>query len=196
MVQQHSRFLYPPTIQPVPVEARPKTGATALLTIPNICFISTSTVALVAGRLYYMPFMVRTPITVIGMTIEVTAASGAGTGVDVGIYRADTDWQPTSLVSDVGELLTDAIAVVSSGVLNIALVEGNYLIAMAAESTPTLRTVSGGVPFANPVLSVNLLVGGLAVAKLYGALADPGTLWDNPLYGNLFRYYVFLGVTP
>ena len=180
-----------------PAEARPKAAATELLIVPNVGFIAQGSSALTATRLYYMSFVVRTSITVTQMTIEVTAASGAGTGVMVGIYKADTDWQPTTLELDGGELLTDAIAVVSVTGLSTVLQPGNYLIAMHAESNPTLRYARGAAPFINPVVSATILPSFLYVAKAYAALSNPGTAWDTPTYATTpLQYYVFLGITP
>ncbi len=180
----------------VVAEARPKYGTTELLTIPNVFFANVTTALMVTNALYYFPFTIRTPVTITAMTIEVTTAR-TGKAVRLGIYRADKDWQPTSLVKDAGTLSVGSIAVVPLTGLSISLQEGRYLIALHSEANPVLRAGRGAVPFFLAALGANTFNSIQSVSKTYAVLADPGTPWDTvEAYASGFYYPVFLTLTP
>lgn len=180
----------------VVAEARPKYGTTELLVVPNATFSSQTSTALGANTLYYFPLEVRTPITITQFTIEVTAVK-TGMAVRVGIYRADKDWQPTSLVSDAGTISVGSQVVATLSGLSISLQEGRYLIAFHSESNPTLRDIKGGSPNLGPTLGSSAMPWSFSVSKTYAALADPGTVWDTVNSSSSGQHYlVFLGITP
>ena len=130
--------------------------------------------------------------------LEVTTAGVASSVARLGIYNADADWQPTTLVVDAG-----TVAVDSTGVKTITLspvvtlAPGKYLLALLSNGAPTLR---GAFVYSNYVGYSSTLGGSamtisLSVSQAYGALPDPGTDWtDTVATANPFRYFVFVRV--
>ena len=177
-------------------EGRPYYGTTALLVIPNSQATTQSTFAPSSNTLYYEPMILRNPVTITAVTIEVTVAK-TGKDVRVGIYEADKNWQPGKLISDIGALSVNDVAVVSINSLSIKLKEGRYLIALHSQDNPTLRAIRCGMAFSPSTLGASAVLTNLYVAKTYAVLADPGTAWTNISAGTLpFYHTVFLSITP
>lgn len=162
-------------------EGRPVYGAgVTILTIPGVEFTgSVSTAAMVADTLRYAPMFVVTPITLDRIGLEVTTAGAAGKVLRLGIYNADLNWQPTSLVLDAGTVAAD-----STGqkliTINQALPAGRYLLVLNTDGTPTVRYVTGGQRY----MGINALGGApfhfkMVVSSAYGAFAGTGVAWDT-----------------
>src|SRR6188508_2823782 len=100
---------YPSNI--VVPEGRIKTGSTYSYMIPGVETIAGGTVALTANQIRYEPFIVNSTITLDQLICEITTNSAGGTTVRVGIYAANTDWQPTTLIVDAGTLDASANAI-------------------------------------------------------------------------------------
>lgn len=159
---------------------------------------SGTTLLLTAGEVYYQPFLILQTTTVTSIKFEVTGASGAGTGVYCGIYYADEDWQPTTLlVKGNAEIATDAIGVKTATLTastNIA--RGRYVMAMAVEDAPTMRAVNGANIGFNTTLGASCMISYLRVTKAYADLATTGTAWDDaPMLPNGFYRFMWLNVT-
>jgi len=181
--------------EPVP-RGRVRVGATNYLVVPGAILISQATYAIAANRVNYFPIRVSTPITIDAIVIEVTTAAGAGSKARLGIYNADRNWQPTSLVVDAGEVAVDAIAVVSKAVSQV-LPAGRYLLAITSDAAPTLRMLRGPVDSVGPLntLGASALTYAVYVAKAYAAFSDPGTAWNTPSNTTApFYQQIFLSV--
>jgi hypothetical protein len=103
-----------------------------------------TTIAVTAGRCYFVPFPVLQPITVTALGIEVsTAATGTA---EVAIYNSDgTSRRPGTRLAYVAGLSTGATGVVS-GAVSVTLQPGIYWAALRCSAAATLRGATG--PFA------------------------------------------------
>lgn len=160
---------------------RAKGGGVTFPSIPGVSHVTATTFARAANIVYYEPFYVEDPCVIDELWTEITAGGSAGTTARLGIYNADEDWQPTSLL--VGPATT--VPVDSTGVkkltgLGQAVPAGRYLGAFTSDGAPTTRVMRGsirGAPLGS-ALGSNLAVRFMQKAKAYAALADPGTAWD------------------
>jgi hypothetical protein len=146
--------------------------------------------------IFYFPVKVDTPITIDQLVIEVTQVAAAGSKARLGIYKADINWQPTSLVVDAGEVAIDDTAVVAATV-NVTLPEGRYLLAYTANDLAGLRASYAAqilIGFV-PTLGEPAVICYITVAKTYAALSDPGIPWDTVEGAEVGpRYPVFVRV--
>lgn len=145
----------------------PKAGT---LTVPS---------ALVANRLYAMPFIVPKNITVDRIGVQVTTLST--TTARLGIYSDNGNCYPGSLLLDAG-----TIDVTSTGaktiMINQALAAGLYWLVIICAATPSIACIATaavisilGHASANLNAAQNM---GLYVAQTYGTL--PGTFPASP----------------
>lgn len=151
-------------------------GSTNYYLTPGMIATATnSTLLLAANTVNYAPFVVKTPITIDQIAIEVTGAVAAA-GVRVAIYNADTNGQPTSLVVDSGKL-SGATTGVKTASVSVTLQSGRYLAAVVSDSAITLRCVRGGnVNAYLTTLGQNQLTT-LTASLTYGAFPSTGTAW-------------------
>jgi hypothetical protein len=167
---------------------RPKVGGTADFTIPGWLHISAAAAqALGANSLTYQQVFVETPITLDRLAIEVTTAAAAGKNARIGIYNADSDWQPTTLVagSDAGPFLVDTTGVKAQTV-DVTLPAGRYLFAMLLEATTSLRYFPGAIAGASaiaPTMGTDMH-SVFNVNQAWGALPASGPAWT----GRNFRF--------
>lgn len=159
---------------------RPKTGSTYGFVIPGVEASGVATVVLTANQVRYEPFVVTTQLTIDQLVLEVTANSGAGTTIRVGIYNADTDLQPTSLVLDAGTVTADSIAVktLTIGTPQV-LVPGRYLFALNSDGTPTMRCLRGGSMVSGFAAAFGAapFVASLTAAQSYAPFPSTGLAW-------------------
>lgn len=176
---------------------RPKYGATELIMQLSGDPYSMSTISLALNVVHYFPMIVHTPITIDSFFVEITIAGGAGTKGRFGIYKADTDWQPTDLVVASAEFAVDGVAVVETALASTVLQEGRYLKAITMNATATFTCSRGTSKLLGAIstLGANAPVLGINVAKAYAALADPGTAWDTVVNTALgFHDAVWIGI--
>ena len=183
-------------IPPIVVVGRAKAGGTTHYMVPGVELSATGTVAIAANVLRYEPFITNTTITIDQLALEVTTASAGGTTLRMGIYNADTDWQPTSLIVDAGTVAADSLGVKTASISQ-TLSPGRYLKVINSDSTPTLRTGRGGsallgaqstltsAPFFTP-----------SVATAYAAFTAAGVAWTTLITsGSPPVHYVFCRVS-
>lgn len=175
-------------------EGRAKAGATTHLWLPDFIVASVGTLALTANRMQYEPVIVRTPVTLDRLTVEVTSLVAA-TNIQLGIYNADTDWQPTSLVIDGGNVSSAATGVLSV-TINLTLQPGRYLNALISNGAPTVRMLRGGITPIDAALGSSPAIKQFRVASTYGALASTGVAWDTTTNGTTpFEHLLFWRVS-
>lgn len=178
---------------------RTKTAGANPYILPGVVPFSAGTVAGPStGFIFYMPIFVERVITVDQIAIEVTTLFSGGK-VRVGIYNADTDYQPTSLILDSGELATDSTGVKTASISQ-ALVAGRYLLALTENNSGIgLRMVRGYLPNGSfgTALGSNIFTHRVAVAQSYGALASTGVVADTYNVSSTagWEYYAFLRVS-
>lgn len=161
---------------------RPKTGSTFGFVIPGVEAISSGTVTLSINQLRYEQFFVTTPITIDQLVTEITAGGAGATTYRIGIYNADTDWQPTSLVLDAGTQAADVIAVKTLTLSTpLTLAPGRYLFAMNTDGTPTMRCVRGGSMLGGltAAFGVSPFVVSLVNTQAYAAFPSVGLAWST-----------------
>lgn len=149
--------------------------------IPGIDFLNVSTTAIATDTLRYGPMFVQTPITIDRIACEVTTAAAAGKLIRMGIYNADTNWQPTSLVLDAGTVAADTLGV-KAITINQALPVGRYLLVSNTDGAPSLRMLGGGQRFMSiPALSGAPFNARCHVASAFATFASTGVVWDTSL---------------
>lgn len=105
--------------------------------------LGTNTLTVTANRLYAMPFVVGTPITIDRIGFEIT--TGSAGGCRMGVYAHDSAGNgPGALLSDFGIGDTTSIAVVEiTG--SLVVPTGVFWVAGVFSVTPTVRRVNAGV---------------------------------------------------
>lgn len=167
------------------VEGRLKaSGTNPYYSIPGVIPTSQSTGSVAVNVDSYMPFLVETTITLDRLAGEVTTAGAAGKVARFGIYNADTDWQPTTLVLDAGTVPVDTTGV-KTITINQQLTPGRYLFVINTDGSPSFRIIRGlltrGI-FSG--MGTSPFTDSMTVVRTYAAFPSTGTPWDTALAGN------------
>lgn len=166
----------------------------ANLTLPGVSVVSSGTQAFNANTLHYFPIVVPTSVTADQIKLEVTTGGAASTVARMGIYEADTNWQPGTRILDSGTVAVDSTGVKTASISQV-LSAGRYLLAYHSDGAPTLRIVRGSVSGigVSSALGGSPLLSQLTKATAYSALGTPGTAWDTTVFGSTpMQYPVFL----
>lgn len=155
-------------------------SGTTQYSIPGVEPTATATQVIAANIVRYCPILVVTPITIDQLMIEVTGAGAGGTTARLGIYVADTSWQPGALIVDAGTVAVDSLGVKAAGV-GVTLQPGRYLTALNSDGAPTLRVVRGGGMYTgfNVALGATPGISSPNVAQAYGVFPGTGTAWTG-----------------
>jgi hypothetical protein len=150
-------------------------GVAATTVVNQICSPST---------IYYSPFTVSSSITLSAVRALVQTAGTTGGKCRLAIYNADINWQPTSLVSDLGEIAMDTTGAKSITGLSVALPAGNYVARIHGDASATggtftcLRgTPSAGIGLGSAYTQLAYILYKSAVT--YAAAETPGTQWTS-----------------
>lgn len=182
---------------------RIKVGSTTYWSLPGVVPIgATGTGALVANRLYAMPILLESAVTLTDIGCEVTTGAAGGL-VRCGLCTADPDWAPGALVSGTDAAEYDGSTAgekVSTG-LSIALAAGRYyLLILANTSPPTVRLVRGVLPglLFQAAWSGNVYTISLFASQAYGPLPASPPALGTLSAGNApaFDYRVLIKYTP
>lgn len=138
--------------------------------------------AMVANRLYAMPFIVVRDLTVDRIALQVRVAD-AGKVARTGIYNNGTNLAPGTLIANSGgEVSVNAVAIVST-VINISFTKGIYWLAVVSDGVPQLAGLRNVTTILGQVSNqLGQWSAGWKVAHAYGVLPDPfgaGTLLEN-----------------
>lgn len=152
-------------------------SGTVKFVLPGVYEFAISTQTLTANIIRYGPFVVEDrSITVDQLVTEVTTLQAAS-GVYLGIYNADSGWQPTSLVVD-GGTVDSTTNGVKTATVNVTLPPGRYLWAVLSNAAVALRSFRGGSFMGfQTAIGATPLVPSVSVAQTYGALPSTGTAW-------------------
>lgn len=169
--------------------------------LPNIQWsTSNATQSLVANRVYYQPFVVTSPITVDMTQFSVTAGPTSAASVRTGIYRADSNYQPTgAAVLDAGNtsVATSATGTFFTQVTPVTLQPGAYVVALNTSVAMTLRVQRGGIVGTNVGNGTSSIYSLMYASQTQGAFPNPGTGWNTVTYGATAPNHVlFLRWTP
>lgn len=180
---------------PIPT-GRLKASGTAHPGLPGTEFQANSTQAIAPNQVRYNGFIVDAPITIDQLVCEVQA-TGTATLIRMGLYNADLDWQPTSLVIDGGTI--DATGTGAKSVsISVTLPPGRYLTALNADGSATLRSWRGdgtrggwGIAPALGAGSQNTIV---TATQTFGTLPSTGTAFvsGGVVAGNTAPTHVML----
>lgn len=188
-------------IPTIPAEGRPAAASISSVVLPGVEINAIATDSFGTGNILYMPIYVAAPMTFGSMVLEVTTAGAAGATARMGVYNADVNLQPTSLVVDAGTVATDSTGVKTATVSTTTLPAGRYLLAFATSVSATFRIARGGQRYIQ--LRSTLGASGLRyqfyIAQSYGAFASTGVAWNNEVaFGSgSYSYFCYLGsVTP
>jgi hypothetical protein len=146
--------------------------------LPGVAPVSITTGVVTVNQLRYYPIIVSTTITVDRLAAEVTSAGAAATTFRMGIYNADVDWQPTSLVVDGGTSAADSTGV-KTVTINQTLSPGRYLLALHSDGAPILRVIRGAIAsmgFASG-LGASPFINLMRVTATYAVFASTGVAW-------------------
>ena len=142
-------------------------------------------IALTAGTYFYFPAVVTQQLTLASIKTEVFNASAAS-NIRMGIYTADSNWQPQTLLFDSGSI-SSATTGVKSFTTSQVLAPGLYLgCIQSSDSAVQVRDAASS--FVMGVYSINgpnfggganLIRGSWSVTGSYGALPGSGTAWTT-----------------
>jgi len=155
-------------------------GGTNHFGIPGVSVSGLNTASYTAGRDYYMPFYVSSPIRIDRMACEVTVGSSGN--LRMGVYRADADNQPTGApLVDSGSIAITVAVKTFDPTTPLYLRRGRYLSVLNHDTGASFRIWRGsadvgGIPDG---LGANAMMIGLYVARAYAAFPTPGTPWDT-----------------
>jgi hypothetical protein len=165
---------------------RARAGATQYYFAPGWSFTGATVYAQPANTLQYWPLYFDTSQTIDQLALEVTTAAAGGTFIRAGIFSADLDWQPTSLVTDAGTVAADTLGVKTFSVSQPLI--GRYLGATISDGAPTLRSYFGtgpgnaGVPL-GATFATSPAAWLWRVARAFGPLPATGDLWTTTTAG-------------
>lgn len=157
-------------------------------TIPGAVIGGTvSLMALSSGLVRYEPWVVDYECVLDELYTEITTAAAAGKLIRLGVYRANSNWQPTgAAVATTGNLAADpgvVPAIVSATGLGVTLSRGLYVAALSSDGAPTLRTVlaSTRYPIFNRTANSNSNIIGLKAIQAFpsGGWPDPPAQWTG-----------------
>lgn len=164
---------------------------------PCVPSTSLSTSQFTANQLRLIPFVINRTVTLSALALETTTAGDAGSVARLGIYSADSNGQPSTLLAEAGTVATDAVgcpeaAFASPPTLTPGAYWGAVVVQGAVTTQPTLRTANINIPTI-PVGSPSPLTAGAVKSTFSGATvatgsglpASPGTLSGSSLLPRL-----------
>jgi hypothetical protein len=193
----------PPTVSTPPAEGRAfPSGGTKAYVLPGVDCYSVGTNVPSSNQIRYQPFFVASTIVIDQLALEVVTGAASGTNARLAIYNADTNWQPTSLVVDGGDIAVTIAA--GTGVKTVSvsatLTAGRYLLAINTDSNATFRNWVGGVRYGQFLagLGASSFNDLWFVSSTYGAFASTGVAWTGTNGASTpagMRYYGVLRVS-
>lgn len=170
---------------------------TVYYTVPGWVVTGTGTSNGSLNTVLYWPLLVRSPIVIDQLALEVTTL-GSGNNVRVGTYRADQDYQPVGgPLIDSGNISTTTTGVKTfSPSTPVTLQPGRYLSAFNVDNaTPAFRKIVGTVtdPMIRDTFTSSPLPAFLSASQTFGAFPTPGTTWTGSTFvtGVYETYFLY-----
>lgn len=113
----------------------------------NLRSVTNATQAMVADRVYLSPFLLKRPMLVSSISLEVTTLVAA-TNIRVGVYSTstiNTASPKLSLVTGSEGTVSSATTGSKDSTSNCELGQGYYFIAMSSDGAPTIRTYTAAL---------------------------------------------------
>ena len=170
---------------PVP-EGRITLSGTRGLCVPGIPLTTVAgALTYTSGSIFYSPFVVRAPLLFDALACEVVTQQSGAT-IRMGVYVADTTWQPTTLIVDAGAADGSTQGVKIQSFTTLGLAPGLYLFAVQTNnSSVAIRVMRGGAPTGIlSTINTTPWVGRLSVTGVAAPLANPGTAWTTTTAAN------------
>lgn len=159
-------------------------------TVPGVTPSSTSVAAMTANLPVFDPILVTSPRVFDRVAVEVFSAAG---NTRVAIYTADPNWQPDTLVADLGVIATTSTGL-RAATINLELDPGAYMAVVISSGAPSLRRVDAIPPWGvalgtegvNPYripatvdLHTGIMAGGFPADA-----GNAGLSWERALYAG------------
>jgi hypothetical protein len=158
-----------------------------MFSIPGFLGIAVSSTTQPANTVWYEPWYIAQSVVLDQMAIEVTTAQ-ASSNARIGLYRASSVGQPTSLVVDAGSLDTSTTGVKTVSSMGVSLSPGVYLAAILTNNSSVVFRAMQGASIANfgvnYSLGTNLFLDSIGGALAFGALPASGIQWATVGFGN------------
>ena len=187
------------TLSAIP-EGRPElaNGNLTSYMAPGVMFLggAVGTYGITVDKINYFPIIVQSSITLDALVLNVATLTVGGL-LRMGIYNADRDWQPTSLVVGTGTIDASTTGIKTVSVTN-TLSPGRYLMAMTANASITLRSYFAHASFIG--LPTTLESGDMfnqfyILSITFAAFPSTGTKWTGTAVTTTgFIYPMFLRV--
>lgn len=177
----------------LPIEGRPSGGIYEQLMLPGVDIYGLTTLTITANRLYYTPIYLSRQLTVSAFYIRVTGAAVNG-AIRVGIYKADKNWQPESLVVDAGAIDTSSTGTKSVSLSPEQILQpGRYLIAQVFNnSTNDIQIYRATARYAGFAASDLTFTQTMYVSYTYSTLPTTPLKWDTIDIGSTAMLYFTL----
>lgn len=146
------------------------------LSLPGVTMQTISTHGITANQDRYFPILVDTTMMLDQLVTEVTTLAVLST-LRMGIYNADTDWVPGSLVLDAGTVDVSSTGVKTISISQI-LTPGRYLLVLNSNGAPGLRALRGMVSdclITAALGSATTFARHLIATRVYAAFPGTGT---------------------
>lgn len=175
-------------IDPVLLKPQPRAPGTAKISggatqygIPFTYPTSISTSGLSANVIRYVPLIVLSAVRLSQVAFEVTIGPLSDANVRIGIYAADSDYQPAgSCLSDSSDIaVATAFTGVKTAAVSVNLPAGIYLIAINTSVAMTIRTYVSGTTSFIAALGASSGIQRFEKSSAYAAFASPGVAWDT-----------------
>jgi hypothetical protein len=145
-----------------------------LWTIPGVTLLASgSAFSRSKDFTYYEPFFLDKSTTLNEVGMEVTTAGAASSVITTAILNADADWQPTTLVLDLGTVSAVGTGMKSYTGLSTVMPAGRYLFGMRHNSTSVVsfRQLLGMMP-------------GLGIRSTFSATPNPTNMFKSETYST------------
>jgi hypothetical protein len=121
----------------LPFSAGQTVSTTDYQGLPGYTFRDTTTEFVVVNDIHYTPFQTVNDITINRASFQVSSAGGAGDACRLGLYTADANWQPGTLIADWGQVVNDSTGW-KHATVNTSITRGRYMTAFICDSAPGL----------------------------------------------------------
>jgi hypothetical protein len=178
---------------------RPK-SATTFYSLPGVWVnpVDSGSHAPTVGTDYYSPIYIDTPIVIDTLVAQVTVLAAGN--MRMGLYRADTNWQPIGgPLTDSGDISTNTTGIKTfTPGTPILLERGRYLTVFNHSVAATFKAARGyppGVFAFNTATDIATIGTRWRVTRAYAAFPTPGTAWDTTTSDTNMDQMIFLRIS-
>jgi hypothetical protein len=177
-------------------------AAVSLVTIPGVATAATATQAISPNLDTYFPIWCASYLTFDRLILEVTTANATVGAIGrVGLYAADSSWQPGALIEDFGSVAIDSIGVKTltpaSG--SRTLPGGRYVLALNNNGGATTFRIMRGAPAASALILATFGTSPapafMQASRTNAAFPTPGAAWTTAPSSTSGVYPILLRVT-